>query len=83
MTESFGIVLFVLLLICSQFSLFIMSVLATLRVRFMSCQVSFQIPLLGEFSLTVWTLKWFHPIVTERVSLQTVQCEETLRALRA
>lgn len=45
--------------------------------------MSFQIPLLGEFSRTVRTLKWFHPVVAENVSLQAVQCEETLRALRA
>ena len=43
--------------------------------------MSFEIPLLGEFSLAVWTLKRFHPIVAERVSLQAVQREETLRAL--
>lgn len=49
----------------------------------MSCQVSFHIPLLGEFSVTVWTLEWFHPVVAECMSLQAVHCEETLRALRA
>ncbi len=49
----------------------------------MSCQVSFQIPLLGELSLAVRTLKRFHPVVAERVSLEAVQCEEALRALRA
>lgn len=45
--------------------------------------MSFHIPLLGEFLLTLWTLKWFHPVVAEFVSLQTVHREETLRALRA
>ena len=54
-----------------------------LCVRFMSSQVSLQIALLGEFSLTVRTLERFHPVVAERVSLQAVQREETLRALRA
>lgn len=45
--------------------------------------MSFQIPLLGELSLAVRTLIRFHPVVAERVSLQAVQCEEALRALRA
>lgn len=50
---------------------------------FMSCQVSFHVPLLRELFLTVWTLKRFRPVVAELVSLQAVQGEKTLRALRA
>lgn len=45
--------------------------------------MSFQIPLLGEFSLTAGTLEGFHPVVAERVSLQAVQREEALGALAA
>lgn len=49
----------------------------------MSCQMSFQIPLLRELPVTVWTFKRLHPIVAERVSLQTIEREESLRALGA
>lgn len=45
--------------------------------------MSFQVPLLGEFSLAARTLERFQPIVAERVSLQAVQREEALRALGA
>lgn len=54
-----------------------------LAVRFMSCHVSFHIPLLGEFPVTVWTLERFDPVVAERVPLETVQGKETFGALRA
>lgn len=55
----------------------------TLTVMFMSCQVSLHVSLLGEFLLAAWTLEWFQPVVAEFVSLEAVQCEETLRALGA
>lgn len=50
---------------------------------FMSCQVSFHVPLLRELFLTVWTLKRFRPVVAELMSLQAVQGEKTLWALQA
>lgn len=45
--------------------------------------MSFQIPLLGEFSVTVWTLEGFDAVVAQHVSLEAVEREEALGALRA
>lgn len=45
--------------------------------------MSLHVSLLGEFPLAIRTLEWFQPTVAEFVSLEAVQCEETLRALQA
>lgn len=45
--------------------------------------MSFHISNLGEFFVTIRTLERFHPVVTKRVSLQTVQSDEAFGALCA